>query len=637
MTKFKRVLILNRGEIAARIARTVEAMHLEPMIVYSRADKETLAVSQAREAYLLGEAPLADSYLNIPKILALAKKIGAEALHPGYGLLSENSEFARLVQQAGMVWIGPTPESMQLVSSKSKAKALAQKVGVPTLNSYMGSQDYKQFEAEAKRIGFPVLLKAAAGGGGRGIRKIENEHQLSEQFNLVKKEALSSFGNDELLLEKFLSEAHHIEVQVFGDTHGNFVHLGERDCSAQRKNQKIIEESPSPSITATQRARLTGDALKIVKASHYTNAGTVEFLVSPHGEHFFLEVNTRLQVEHPVTEQITGLDLVEWQIRVAQGEALPKRQDQIIFKGHSIEARLYAEDPSDNYRPQTGRIEKFCFPKDIRVDHFLVPRTSITPYYDSMLAKLISHATTREEALSRLKSALSQTLIAGLTTNSAYLREILNSPFFKTGKTYVRSLEGLKPHVPPQEAPTEAIALAAAIKFFDKRRKSRIHKASSWTTRDPFFSLQILNYHQKSYKLRLIPKAQVIRVEIGENHLEFSESKIESTTYLIYNDKIDLEWKGQVFTFSDPTLSLAQRAAEANQNIISSPMEGTITQVAAHEGQRAEAGEILIVIEAMKMQFELRSPYAAVVESVSVKLGSQVKAKQALIVLQPDS
>ncbi|MEK7356327.1 MAG: biotin carboxylase N-terminal domain-containing protein, partial [Bdellovibrionota bacterium] len=376
MKTISRVLIANRGEIAARIARTVRKMGMIPIVVYSEADLDSLAVREIRdgralgEAFLVGPADARNSYLNSERVLEIAARSKADAIHPGYGFLSEDSAFARNVIRAGLTWIGPSPEAMEQVSSKSRAKALAESLGIPVLPGFRETQDLAAFKATAEKIGYPILLKATAGGGGRGIRKVTSAAELDSQFELARSEAERSFGDGELLLEKYVERAHHVEVQIFGDEHGHVIHLGDRDCSAQRRHQKIIEESPSPSIDADLRSKLHEAAVKIAKTAKYTSAGTVEFLVEEDA-FYFLEINTRLQVEHPVTEAVTGVDLVELQLRVAQGEALSLQQASIAFCGHSIELRLCAEDPSQGFRPSTGRIRSFSFTQDVRDDHGL--------------------------------------------------------------------------------------------------------------------------------------------------------------------------------------------------------------------------------------------------------------------------
>ncbi len=657
MQKLNRILILNRAEIAERIARTCLKMGLEPIIVYSDADRDTLAVKNAKEAYRLGAAALSDSYMNVEKVLALAKQVNADALHPGYGLLSESSDFAKQVEAAGLTWIGPSPQSMDQLSSKSQAKQMAEQVGVPLLPSFYAKdkQDLSVFRTEAERIGFPVLLKAAAGGGGRGIRLVEKVQELEAQFSIASSEALSSFGSAELLLEKYLPDAHHIEIQVFGDQSGEVVHLGERDCSAQRRHQKIIEESPSPALSPDVRNRIANDAVKLAKACRYTNAGTVEFLLSPSGEYYFLEVNTRLQVEHPVTEMVTGLDLVEWQLKIAQGEKLPLKQSEIKFSGHSIQARIYAEDPYKSFQPQMGRIEAFEFSKTIRVDHFLTDRTEVSSYYDSMLAKLIAFAPSRDEAIQSLSRALEETFIVGLTTNQVFLKQILESDFFKGGKTFTRTLDQVKftaPELKYEEQSQFSAALSIYLLSRDKL-KTVSNSVSNWTNN--------LN-HRATVLLKQKNNPCVFYVnELQDNVFEISRSSAENNLgkklrlqeyslngtvqklsfYLadesltarvaMAGSNIFVLFEGELHQFVNPLLQRSSVDGDSSGNSLTAPLEGTVVKLLATPGQKVSSGELLVVIEAMKMQFELRSPFSATVESVDIKTGAQVKNRQLLL------
>ena len=480
MKKFKRVLIANRGEIAVRIARTATRLGLEPIIIYSDADRYSLAVREAKEAYRLGGNRVTESYIDADRVLAIARESKADAIHPGYGLLSENSAFARRVIKEGFVWIGPSPDAMDAVASKSKAKELAIKAGIPVSPGFQGKQDPSLLAKEALKIGCPLLIKAAAGGGGRGIRKVESESQLQSMLEAARSEAVNSFGDGELILEKYIEEANHVEVQIFGDESGTVVHMGERDCSVQRRHQKIIEEAPSSALTPELREKITSAAVSLARAAKYTNAGTVEFLVTPKKEFYFLEMNTRLQVEHPVTELVTGLDLVEWQFRIADGETVPLEQLKISFKGHSIQARLYAEDPDKSYQPQTGRIEHFEFPNEVRVDHFLTPSAVITSFYDAMLAKIIVHAKDRGTAIKYLSKALDRTLVVPLTTNRQLLTEVLLDQRFQAGTFYTRTLDQS-----PLKSTTDISEAfeTAALLFYSRSREAIEPHLIGWSTR----------------------------------------------------------------------------------------------------------------------------------------------------------
>jgi 3-methylcrotonyl-CoA carboxylase alpha subunit len=437
------LLVANRGEIACRIFSTARGMGIRTVAVYSEADANAAHVRAADEAHLLGPAPARESYLRIDRILAAAKASGADAIHPGYGFLSENAEFAEAVAAAGMIFVGPPASAIRAMGSKSAAKALMETAGVPLVPGYHGEdQDPELLAREAVRIGFPVLIKASAGGGGKGMKVVERAEDFAATLASAKREAASSFGDDRVLIERYLTRPRHIEVQVFADTHGETVHLFERDCSVQRRHQKVIEEAPAPGMSAERRAAMGKAAVEAARAVGYVGAGTVEFIAEG-DDFFFMEMNTRLQVEHPVTEAITGQDLVEWQIRVARGEALPCRQEDLVITGHAVEARLYAEDAMRDFLPQTGRLEHLVFPAGLRADAGVASGDVVSHHYDPMIAKLIAHGATREEALGRLADGLAATEVMGLVTNRGFLERILRHPEFaearhdKIGRAHV--------------------------------------------------------------------------------------------------------------------------------------------------------------------------------------------------------
>lgn len=436
MNKFNTILIANRGEIAVRVIKTAKEMGYETVAVFSEADRAALHVSLADTAVCIGESPVDKSYLNIDNIIDAAKKTNAGAIHPGYGFLSESTDFARRCEEEGLVFIGPSSHAIAVMGNKTVARHKMLDADVPLVPGYDGpSEDEQVLQQEADRIGYPVMVKAAAGGGGRGIRIVRVAEKLKAEVESARAEALSSFGSSELLLEKCVEQARHIEIQVFADQAGNTVYLGERDCSMQRRNQKVIEEAPAPGVSPALRQKMGEAAVQAAKAVNYSGAGTVEFLLTKDQEFYFLEMNTRLQVEHPVTELITGLDLVEWQLRVAAGEDLPLSQDDIQLQGHAIEVRLYAEDCDAGFVPQTGQVLdwKIATGKGIRVDNGLVKGQIISPYYDSMLAKLIAYGDTREEAIRRLKRALKDTVLLGLSSNKQFLLGLLDDPVFIEG------------------------------------------------------------------------------------------------------------------------------------------------------------------------------------------------------------
>ena len=435
---FRKILIANRGEIAVRIAKTARRMGIETVAVYSDADRRAWHVEAADEAYCIGPAPAAQSYLNVAAILAAARQSGAEAIHPGYGFLSENADFADAVEAAGIVFIGPPAAAIRAMGLKDAAKALMEKAGVPVVPGYHGNdQAIGHLAGEAARIGYPVMIKASAGGGGKGMRRVETPAEFHAALEGAKREAISAFGDDRVLIEKYLPKPRHIEIQVFADSHGNTVHLFERDCSLQRRHQKVIEETPAPGMTEDMRRTMGAVAVKAAEAVGYRGAGTVEFIADVseglrEDRFYFMEMNTRLQVEHPVTEMITGQDLVEWQLRIASGEALPLTQDQLSIDGHAMEARLYSEDPSKDFLPQTGKLARLRF-GDARIDAGVREGDTITPYYDPMIAKVIVHAATRASALERLGKALAGTQIAGCRTNGAFLHRLSRLPEFTSG------------------------------------------------------------------------------------------------------------------------------------------------------------------------------------------------------------
>lgn len=439
-----KILIANRGEIAIRIMRACRELGIKTVAVYSEADKNAQHVQFADEAVLLGGAAPKESYLNVDALLRAARDSQADAIHPGYGFLSENASFAAAVESANLTFIGPSADSIRAMGDKAESKILMKKAGVPTVPGYEGLESYDDFKKSASEIGYPVLVKAAAGGGGKGMRVVNAESELKEAIELARREALNAFGDERLLIEKYLAEAHHIEIQVFGDKHGNLVHLFERECSVQRRHQKIIEESPSPLLTPELRAKMGEAAVNAAKAVNYYNAGTVEFIFDPKTQqYYFLEMNTRLQVEHPVTELVTGLDLVHWQIRIAAGEKFPFTQSDLHQHGHAIECRVYAEDPSTGFLPSTGKLLQFIQPQGpgIRVDSGFATGDEVTHFYDPLLAKLIVYAGNREDAIKRMKSALNDFIVHGVVTNIDYMHAVLETDDFKQGKVSTRWVE----------------------------------------------------------------------------------------------------------------------------------------------------------------------------------------------------
>ena len=466
---FKKILIVNRGEIAIRIIRACKELGIRTVAVYSDADKNALHVRQADEAILLGDSAPNESYLNVEKLLNAARETSAEAVHPGYGFLSENADFAESVTNAGLIFIGPSPEAIRIMGDKAEAKIRMKAVGVPTIPGAEDVETLAEFELASDEIGYPVLVKAAAGGGGKGMRVVWAKEELNDAIESARREALYAFGDDRLIVEKYLPKAHHIEFQVFGDSQGHITHLFERECSVQRRHQKVIEESPSPLLTPELRAKMGAAAEEVAKAVNYTNAGTVEFIVDPDTHDFyFLEMNTRLQVEHPVTELVLGIDLAQWQIRVAAGEAFPYTHETFPQRGHAIEARLYAEDPENNFLPSTGVIYQFIEPSGpgIRVDSGIATGSEVSHFYDPMLAKIIVHAEDRATAIQRLQSALRHTVVHGVITNIGLLQNVLNHDDFQAGIVTTRWAEEMLDEL--RASPNlafEAIIAASLVDF----------------------------------------------------------------------------------------------------------------------------------------------------------------------------
>jgi acetyl-CoA carboxylase biotin carboxylase subunit len=483
---FTKILIANRGEIAIRIMRACRELDIHTVAVYSEADKKALHVSFADESVQLGAPAPKESYLNIEKILTAAKQTGAQAIHPGYGFLSENAAFAEAVTRAGLVFIGPPPEAIHLMGDKAESKRKMKQAGVPTIPGVEGLTTEQEFKKAAVSIGYPVLIKAAAGGGGKGMRIVSRESEMLEAFEAARREALNAFGDDRLLMEKFLAGAHHVEFQILGDHQGNLLHLFERECSVQRRHQKIIEETPSPLLSPQLRSQMGAAAVAAAKAVGYTNAGTVEFILDPASSAFyFLEMNTRLQVEHPVTEMVVSIDLVHWQIRIAAGEPFPFNQSDFTQRGHAIECRIYAEIPGDNFLPSTGKLLQVIEPQGpgIRLDSGITRGGEVTHFYDPLLAKLIAYAEDRETAIRRMQVALEEYVIHGVATNIDFLGAVLEHPDFQNGEVTTRWVETKLYWSPPPKPSFEALIAASLT---DLTLPGTIPQVSSHTEPDPY-------------------------------------------------------------------------------------------------------------------------------------------------------
>jgi len=629
----KRLLIANRGEIARRVQRTAQRMGLQTVAVFSAADAGALHVREATAAVALGGAAPAESYLNIPRLIEAARASGADAVHPGYGFLSENADFAEAVIGAGLVWVGPPPAAMRALGSKSAAKALALRHGVPVLpGSGAEERSDEALRQAAQRIGFPVMVKAVAGGGGRGMRRVEGPEALAQALASARQEALLGFGSDELLLERALDAPRHVEVQVFADAHGGCVHLGERDCSVQRRHQKLIEEAPSPAVDAALRERLGAAAVALARAAGYVGAGTVEFLLDG-GDFYLMEMNTRLQVEHPVTEMLTGLDLVEWQIRVARGEALPPAAPA---QGHAIEVRLCAEDAC--FVPHSGRVAAFAEPPPLpgqRFEHALEAGLEVTPHYDPMLGKLIVHAPTREQALERLAAALDATVLLGLPNNRELLAACLRHPVFAAGQAHTGFLAQHAEVLRAASAPPPAAVLGAVLAAAYPGGAAQ-HLPCAWARplrwRHGDAVLDLLALEQGQGRLRLEEGTRTHEAWLGRGAVA-----VDGCRHPVHAVPLgEGGWQVQVgpHTVALQDLSLVPRAGTAPGAAASelrAPFNGRLVQVHAAPGAQVARGEPLFTLESMKIQHRLEAPRDGTVAAVSVAAGQQVAPGQLLL------
>ncbi|MES2493757.1 MAG: acetyl/propionyl/methylcrotonyl-CoA carboxylase subunit alpha [Pseudomonadota bacterium] len=599
----KSLLIANRGEIACRVIRTARRLGIRTVAVYSDADASALHVRSADVAVHIGPSPARESYLVGEKILAAARSTGAEAIHPGYGFLSENAEFAQSVLDAGLVWVGPKPASITAMGLKDAAKRLMQAAGVPTTPGYLGdNQDSAKLAQEAGKIGYPVLIKAVAGGGGKGMRLVENAADFADALASCQREAAASFGNDQVLIEKYILSPRHIEVQVFGDSHGNVVHLFERDCSLQRRHQKVIEEAPAPGMDAATREAVCLAAVRAAKAVDYEGAGTIEFIADGSeglraDRIWFMEMNTRLQVEHPVTEEITGQDLVEWQLRVASGERLPKRQDQLAINGWAMEARLYAEDPAKGFLPSIGRLDvlRFGNAPGGRIDTGVYEDAQVSPFYDPMIAKVIAHGATREQAIERLGEMLKGSAVYPVKTNAAFLVKALVHPEFAAGMVDTgligRDGEAMAAVPTPSD---EALSLAA------------IQLVSRCGV--PGFRLNAASHH----RARFLLDGETVEIAlIGQGVDRPAEDALVAEN-------------GQVWLLT-PWRKLGAHRAAAGDGAIVAPMPGKVTAVYVNSGEVVTRGQKLLTLEAMKMEHTLIAPFDGTVAELRTTVGAQVQ------------
>ena len=662
---FSKILIANRGEIACRVIRTCRRLGIRTVAVYSEADADAQHVRQADEAYLIGGPRPADSYLRGDAVIAAAREAGAEAIHPGYGFLSENADFADAVAAAGLVFIGPSGASMRKMGSKAGAKELMAAAGVPVVPGYTGEdQSPNTLAREAARIGFPLMIKAAHGGGGKGMRVVHRLEDFIAQLESCQREAANAFGRDRVLLERYVASPRHIEIQVFADAHGHTLHLNERECSAQRRYQKVLEESPSPFLTPALRAAMGDAAVKAAQAIDYVNAGTVEFIVDPDGQFYFMEINTRLQVEHPVTELVTGLDLVEWQLRVAASEALPLAQEDIRQRGHAIEVRLYAEDPEAGFLPGSGRLERLALPEaspGVRIDAGVVEGDTVTIFYDPMIAKLIVHGADRMEALARLRDALARCDIAGPKSNIAFLERLVRHPAVTGGwidTGYLdRHLDEFMPA--PSLASTQQVALVAAELLWQEARA----RAQAGDGDEPDSPWAIADGwrlgHAGARPLAFAHLGQtwtaLAHGHGGRYRIELADEVHEVEDARLTGDLLGLRIHGQARRFrilrhgtrltlhdgeqrtaveTVPAYRRTDMAEASGSGKIVAPMPGRVVLVKARPGDAVVAGQELLVMEAMKMELAVKASRDGVVVDVRAAAGDFVEADTVLVALE---
>ncbi|OIN45526.1 acetyl/propionyl/methylcrotonyl-CoA carboxylase subunit alpha [Pseudomonas costantinii] len=638
MSKLTTVLVANRGEIACRVMRTAKAMGLTTVAVHSAIDRDARHSREADIRVDLGGSKATESYLQIDKLIAAAQASGAQAIHPGYGFLSENAGFARAIEAAGLIFLGPPASAIDAMGSKSAAKALMETAGVPLVPGYHGeAQDLETFRDACERIGYPVLLKATAGGGGKGMKVVEEVSQLAEALASAQREALSSFGNGQMLVEKYLLKPRHVEIQVFADQHGHCLYLNERDCSIQRRHQKVVEEAPAPGLSVEQRKAMGEAAVRAAQAIGYVGAGTVEFLLDARGEFFFMEMNTRLQVEHPVTEAITGLDLVAWQIRVALGEPLPITQEQVPLIGHAIEVRLYAEDPANDFLPATGHLALYresAPGPGRRVDSGVEQGDSVSPFYDPMLGKLIAWGEDREQARLRLLSMLDEFAVGGLKTNLGFLRRIIGHPAFAAAELDTGFIPRYQDELLPVAGTlSDAFWQAAGSAFMQSLPTGN----GPWAdTRGFRAGLPA----EVSLHLSSGGQDRLVTLNVGMPQLRGEQLLIEHQgvrrSHLAVRSEgtVYLRWDGEMHAVSlfDPIAAV--EANQSHQGGLTAPMNGSIVRVLVEVGQTVEAGTQLVVLEAMKMEHSIRAPQAGVVKALFCQEGEMVAEGCALVELE---
>ena len=658
---FKKILIANRGEIACRVAATARRLGIRTVAVYSQADAQSQHVAMCDESILIGPAPAKESYLKMERIISAARDTGAEAIHPGYGFLSENEAFAAACEASSVVFIGPPVSAIRAMGSKSAAKALMEKARVPLVPGYHGERQESDFlRQQADAIGYPALLKASAGGGGKGMRIVERSEDFEAALASCKREAINSFGDDRVLVEKYLQRPRHIEIQVFADTQGNYVYLFERDCSVQRRHQKVLEEAPAPGMTPERRQAMGEAAVNAARAVGYVGAGTVEFIANQDGSFYFMEMNTRLQVEHPVTELITGTDLVEWQLRVAAGEPLPLQQQDVRIDGHAIEARVYAENPEKGFLPSTGTLLHLRLPDavnfaqgHVRIDAAVRQGDAITPHYDPMIAKLIVHGDDRSQALARMQQALNAIEIVGPSTNVAFLSRLIATPAFTDAELDTGLIE--RHHAllfPPADAvPVEMLALwLAKLMASDTARHDPWDSVQGWRLNGSYRRTLRFECDDQDFELNLEYSRDGWRMTTQSqqallNHIAIDQADVSiqidgrhlSGRVVRDDDRFHVFWQGQhrVISWSDPIAHAGE--SESDGGRLTAPMPGKIVQLMVDEGASVKKGAPLLIMEAMKMEHTISAPANGKVEALNYAVGDQVAEGAQLLSFAPEA
>jgi len=644
-TPFHKILIVNRGEIALRVIRSARALGYRAVAVYSTADTHARHVHEADQAVCIGEPLPARSYLCIPKVIEAAKLSGADAVHPGYGFLAENENFARACRDAGLVFIGPSPEAIAAMGNKAGAKTLMQAAGVPCIPGYQGEdQSEDRLAQEAARVGFPVMIKATAGGGGRGMRLVPSAGEFVDLLRSAQSEAQSAFGNPEVILERAIVEPRHVEIQVFADRHGNAIHLGERDCSVQRRHQKLIEEAPSPAVNAELRERMGATAVAAVKAIRYEGAGTLEFLLDREGDFYFMEMNTRLQVEHPVTEAVTGLDLVELQLRVAAGDALPLSQVDVHHVGHAIEVRLCAEDADKGFMPQSGTMALWKMPHRLRVEDAMRSGAAVPPFYDSMIAKIVAHGPTREEARRKLASGLEDAVALGIRTNQAFLLKCLGHPVFASGGATTAFIAQHQEELlaPDQHTIERGAALAAVLlqeaTGTGRRLSHNLPISLRFELDGRTCAASVVRSREGRFEISLAGKSFAIELRaIGGDTVRFvCDGLLESAAYHRDGETLLIQYRGRALQVEDRTRAASARQdGAAGDGKLRASMNGRVVAVLADIGRMVQAGEPVITLEAMKMEHVHTAPRSGRLTAVHVTTGEQVAAGRVVAEIEP--